>query len=640
MKRIYLFAAAMLAWSGLNAQYTDLTPVDGEGVKEWNVDRGDFALVDIDNDGDLDVIFSGNNPDVTGVGYTMIWTNDGNGNLTELSQLEGNEIMMGRSGNIAVGDINGDGNLDLLFVGFGNGSSTTQRGIALNDGTGHFTLADKAQYPMTDIDPAHSCGFADFNNDGLLDYYVFANWKDDGDGDDSTWQTNNIIYYQNADGTFREDRTALALPAYKFNETGATVMDFNRDGAPDIWLNTNNQTQSCTNRQEAERLNLLLINNGFGGFTELNLNVGTDLKFYKSNGTASWGDIDGDGYPELLHNGDGYLCTGENTDRMFRLYKNNGGTGIGMAFDFGAAEVARQNSVNNGSYIVDWDGDGVMDLITAGWSETRSAQVLDWWKGDANNRTGAFTMQSFGSNIPGFSEQGLRIGDIDGDGKPDLFANGYSSQDGRRLGWIKNASASAAALPGAPLNASAEAQGTDVSFKWEAPEGFSGAAGLTYNLSLYNRTTGKWMYNPMSDDNGKRKVGGLMGNVGNPDIATNDGFWLYGLPAGEYEWKVQAINGQYMGGAFTAAATFTIGTSGVASVEDYNPAVLVKDNILSIVGMQGEAQTVNVYSISGALLNTAAFNDNIDLQLPQAGIYMVEVRAADGGQYITKVVVK
>ena len=143
------------------------------------------------------------------------------------------------------------------------------------------------------------------------------------------------------------------------------------------------------------------------------------------------------------------------------------------------------------------------------------------------------------------------------------------------------------------------------------------------------------MYNPMANEDGKRIVAGRMGNV-----FTNTEYWLFGLPAGEYEWKVQAINGQYMGGAFTAAATFTIGASGVESVSGYNPGVFVNDNTLSIVGMQGEAQTVNVYSISGALLNTAAFNDNIDLQLPQAGIYMVEVQAADGGQYITKVVVK
>ena len=126
-----------------------------------------------------------------------------------------------------------------------------------------------------------------------------------------------------------------------------------------------------------------------------------------------------------------------------------------------------------------------------------------------------------------------------------------------------------------------------------------------------------------------------MGNV-----STAMEYNLYNLPAGTYEWTVQAIDGSGFGGAFAATQTFTIGASGVESVSGYNPGVFVNDNTLSIVGMQGEAQTVNVYSISGALLNTAAFNDNIDLQLPQAGIYMVEVQAADGGQYITKVVVK
>lgn len=639
MKRIYLLAAAaMLAWSA-QAQWTDLT------IEGWNSDRGDFAVADIDNDGDMDIIYSSNDPDKAGVENGVIWINDGKGNFTV--QTEERIIKMGRAGNIDFGDIDGDGDLDVLFVGWGNGSSTDVRGIALNDGKGVFTLADKTAFPMTNVEKTTSCGFADFNCDGLLDYFVAANWTKI---DDETWEQNNIIYFQNPDGTFREDKTCFPTAAqYKFNESGVSIIDFNRDGAPDLWYNTNDQTKS-QDRGESERFNVLFINNGEGRFTEFNLGSGigtaeaTGLKYYKSNGSATWGDIDGDGLLDLLHNGDGYLGTGENNDRMWRLYKNNG-TSISMVYDFptdggfnGLTEVGRQNSLNNGGYIVDWDGDGVMDLITAGWSETwGKTQRLDLWKGSASNPMAGFASTTFGTGVPGFSEQGLRIADLDGDGKPDLLVNGYSNTgEGRKVGWIKNTSAQAGEIPAAPQNATAayDAAENFVSFTWAAPAGWEGKPGVTYNLSLYNKTTGKWLYNPMSNENGKRKVGGRMGNVW-----TNTEYYLFDLPAGEYEWQVQAINGQFMGGAFTAKQTFTVGASGVEIVNNYNPAVYINDNILTIQGTDA-AQTVNVYSISGALLNTAAFNDNIDLQLPQAGIYMVEVRAADGGQYITKVVVK
>ena len=633
MKRIYLFATAMLAWGGLNAQYTDFPETEA-----INVDRGDFAVADIDGDGDMDVLFSG----AVAGGYSTIWVNDGNANFTVGTGT--NDVQLGRSGNIEYGDINGDGHLDVIFAGWSDGAS---RGIALGDGTGNFVLADKAQYPMIEshtynvngkdtvvaVSKTTSCGFADFNTDGLLDYYVFADNTNDLSGEDGAWVNNNYIYYQQQDGSFVENSTAIQGSAYRFFESGATLIDFNKDGAPDIWLNTNDNTKSCAERNEAQRLCLLLMNDGFGNLVPYNLNPG--IVYYKSDGTASWGDVDGDGYLDLLLNGNGWLCTGEDDDQAWDLYKNVNGTGVEVAFEFDAINTGRQQSVNNGSYMVDWDGDGVMDLITCGWENDDNITKLRLWKGDANNRMNSFTPQTFGEDVPGFSEQGLRIADLDGDGKPDLLTNGWSSLGRRATGWVKNESASAATVPGAPLTPNASVQGSDVQLTWAAPEGFNGAAGLTYNLSLYNKTTGKWMYNPMANEDGKRIVAGRMGNV-----FTNTEYWLFGLPAGEYEWKVQAINGQYMGGAFTAAATFTIGASGVESVSGYNPGVFVNDNTLSIVGMQGEAQTVNVYSISGALLNTAAFNDNIDLQLPQAGIYMVEVRAADGGQYITKVVVK
>ena len=174
-----------------------------------------------------------------------------------------------------------------------------------------------------------------------------------------------------------------------------------------------------------------------------------------------------------------------------------------------------------------------------------------------------------------------------------------------------------------------------ITFSWSAPASLAGKRGLTWNLALKNVTTGKWLYNPMSNPETGECFGGRLGNV-----STATTYNLYNLPAGTYEWTVQAIDASGFSGAFAAKQTFTVGASGVESVSGYNPAVFVNDNTLSIVGMQGEAQTVNVYSISGARLNTAAFNDNIELQLPQTGIYLVEVLAADGGQYITKVVVK
>lgn len=634
-KTLFLAAAAMFAWT-VQAQWTDLT------MEGWNPDRGDFAVADIDGDGDMDIIFSATNQDVAGVENGAIWINNGKG---EFTVQEGERVIkMGRSGNIDFGDIDGDGDLDVIFVGWGNGSSVDTRGIALNDGNGHFTLADKEKYPITNVEKATSCGFADFNCDGLLDYFVTANWTAiDGMDDTETWETHNIIYFQNADGTFTENPNCFpSASAYKFNESGVSIVDFNNDGAPDLWFNTNDQTKSEANG-ESERLNVLFINDGTGMFTEFNLGSGigtaaaTGLKFYKSNGTASWGDIDGDGYLDMLHNGDGKLGTGENNDQVWRLYKNGNGQSISMAFDFGMQQLGRQNSINNGSYIVDWDGDGVMDLITSGWSDGwGSIQRLDLWKGDSDNPMGGFTATTFGSGVPGFSEQGMRIADLDGDGKPDLLINGYSNTgEGRKVGWIRNTSSKAAEIPGAPQNLGIYQEDGYVELSWEVPAGWNGKPGVTYNLSLYNKTTGKWMYNPMSDENGKRKVAGRMGNV-----FTNKVYYLYDLPAGEYEWTVQAINGQYMGGEFAEKQTFTVGTSALGSVNaNLQPRFFVSDRNLTVKAQAGDCN-LKVYSISGALIKSLAFAGTITVELPEIGVYIAEVVNAQGIPYRSKVVIR
>lgn len=198
---------------------------------------------------------------------------------------------------------------------------------------------------------------------------------------------------------------------------------------------------------------------------------------------------------------------------------------------------------------MDWDGDGTLDLITAGWSEELGqTQRLDWWKGDANNRMGAFTMQSFGEGVLGFSEQGLRIADLDGDGKPDLLACGYTNignggEAGRAVGWVRNTSATQAAVPGAPRSTLVENTNGAIKLTWQAPAGFEGVPGITYNLSLRNITTGKWFYHSLADlSTGKRTVAGRMGNV-----FTNTEYRLT-LPVGIYEWQVQAINGNTWAG--------------------------------------------------------------------------------------------
>jgi arabinan endo-1,5-alpha-L-arabinosidase len=185
MKQLLTSLILALALTRLQAQFVNFQPEIWKGV---------FAAGDIDNDGDLDVIVSGETAEETEAGAILI--NDGAGNFT--AQAGNRVITAGRGGNIHFGDIDGDGDIDVIFAGWGTTNNAKKAGIALNDGKGVFTLAPAAAYPINPAEKITSCGFADFDLNGLLDYYFFAN--DAG---------NCIIYFQQPDGSFTPKADAI-----------------------------------------------------------------------------------------------------------------------------------------------------------------------------------------------------------------------------------------------------------------------------------------------------------------------------------------------------------------------------------------------------------------------------------------------
>jgi uncharacterized delta-60 repeat protein len=130
-----------------------------------------IALGDVDNDGDIDVVVTNN-----GSHTVSVMLNDGQGAfpLPSVSTLSGTWIAFTNSAtptSVALGDVNGDGYLDIAVVAEGIAGMIGSVDVRLNDGMGGFTNSAPGS-PFLVPSPDNSSAMialADVDGDGDLD---------------------------------------------------------------------------------------------------------------------------------------------------------------------------------------------------------------------------------------------------------------------------------------------------------------------------------------------------------------------------------------------------------------------------------------------------------------------------------------
>nr|HAD51530.1 hypothetical protein [Algoriphagus sp.] len=130
---------------------------------------GGVALGDINNDGLLDIYFTGNLAD------NKLYLNKGNFQFEDITEKAGVKGNRAWSTGVAMADVNGDGYLDIYVCNSGDISGDNkQNELFINQGDGTF-LEMAEQYGLADQGFSTHAVFFDYDRDGDLDVYLLNN---------------------------------------------------------------------------------------------------------------------------------------------------------------------------------------------------------------------------------------------------------------------------------------------------------------------------------------------------------------------------------------------------------------------------------------------------------------------------------
>ena len=331
------------------------------------------ALVDLDNDGDQDIVATG-----AATGQIGLFANDGTGQFTDRTAGSGLPSVAKASGLVA-GDYDGDGDLDLFVTRW------LQPAMLFRNEGGLLFANATASAQLTGISGAGAgSAFGDFDADSDLDLAIAMRTGSLAN------QMRNRFYRNNGNGTFAEVSAALGV-----DDGGASfhcmLQDLDRDGDCDLYVSNDKGTAQFPNRY---------FRNTGGAFVSEDSN-GACIAI-DSMGVCA-GDLDMNGHVDIY-------CTNIATGHAYLATTN------GLTYERRDAEAGVRGSATGwGALVFDADNDADEDLFAC--SMAGAPEYL--WLDEAG-----FPLAERAAECGiGDAEDSycLASGDIDSDGDVDLL---------------------------------------------------------------------------------------------------------------------------------------------------------------------------------------------------------------------------
>lgn len=579
------------------------------------------------------------------------WTSVANGSASE-------------KGEVAWGDFNNDGNLDLFQL------SDNVYKLFMNNGNETFSdvTADKLPGTLPSGANESSVIFLDYNNDGNLDILLTG------------WPLSNATLYKNngaPDYTFTIDTDNSLIQVRTGNGGNAhailSAVDYNNDGWVDLFMegwSDNAGTRVVT-----------LYKNVTGVFQRQTTPVGGTEDFEGMNGgSLHTGDINNDGYVDVITSG--YSVVGS---YKTYLYVNQGdGTFVKSNASFPGIEQGE-------SVLFDSNNDGWLDVFVAGVGHDGANWI---WPGNLylNNQDGTFTLQA-NTNLPSGTQgyTSFEIGDINNDGYTDLmimlpsgentamyynngdntflkdvpqteararagsmsladfnndnkldyflfgWRDGYTFPDNTNFGsnwtanFTKNTIAATNLAPTAPANIAVNKVNGKYVVTWDkSTDDITIQNALRYNVYVTKQGGSVYAYSPVDLTTGKLKTSSQTLLSKNEIV----------LDLGDVDFMVgvQAVDQANVGSTFTTA-TYSNGTTDLSSVEKMNVGVFAKSGTIEINNNMSSGISYSIVSLNGKNIENGLCDSGsraLSSKLNK-GMYLVKISHNDSA--ITKKVV-
>ena len=255
---------------------------------EYMFNGGGAALIDINNDGLQDIIFTGN------MVSNRLYLNKGNLEFEDITEKAG-VASQGWSNGISVVDINQDGFQDFYICKAGHYRTPTElmRNLFyINNGNNTFTES-AAKMGLAEEGYDIQAAFFDYDKDGDLDMYLLRNAfvkynRNDARPKqvDGKAASTDKLFRNNGNGTFSDVSKEAGIIIEGFG-LGVNICDINNDNWPDVYVSNDFLSND-----------LMWINNKDGTFTN---KAKESLRHETYNGMGNdVADFNNDGLPDIV----------------------------------------------------------------------------------------------------------------------------------------------------------------------------------------------------------------------------------------------------------------------------------------------------------------------------------------------------